>query len=96
MIYCNVNQFIAKKLLKIRNINNINQVEREFKVLAYYSWNGINTEQKTILRKGSSTPSLYKRSKNQNQRKSKINHNRLNIYVRKRSRDGPGRGRSNN
>jgi len=41
MAYCNVNQFTAKRLAKIRNIANCDQVERNFKSSAYLAWNNV-------------------------------------------------------
>jgi len=42
MAYCNINQFNAKKLLKIRNITSCDQVERNFKSSAYLAWSNID------------------------------------------------------
>jgi len=38
MTYCNVNQFNAKKLYKVRNITNCDQIKRNFKSSAYLAW----------------------------------------------------------
>jgi len=81
MAYCNVNQFKAKKLLETRDINNIDQVEQEFKASVFYAWNIINIEQETSLMKGSSIPSLCKSSTGKNRRKSNKTYNRSNLYI---------------
>jgi len=41
MAYCNINQFNAKKFIKIRNITSPGQIERIFKSSAYLAWNNI-------------------------------------------------------
>jgi len=46
MAYCNINQFNAKKLVKIRNITSPDQVERNFKSSPYLAWNNIEYTQK--------------------------------------------------
>jgi len=42
MAYCNINQYIAKKLAKTRNIVNCEQVEKNFKSSAYLAWNNMD------------------------------------------------------
>jgi len=39
MAYCNVNQFTAKRLAKVRNITNCDQIDKNFKLSAYLAWN---------------------------------------------------------
>jgi len=41
MAYCNVNQFTAKRLAKVRNITNCDQVDKNFKSSAYLAWNNV-------------------------------------------------------
>jgi len=37
MAFCNINQYKAKRLVKARNIVNIEQVEQVFKASAFYA-----------------------------------------------------------
>jgi len=81
MAYCNVNQFRAKKLLRARNIDNIDHIEHEFKASAYYAWNTINIEQEVNPTRGSSTSSMYRGNKGINRRKSSRAHNKPNTFT---------------
>jgi len=45
MAYCNINQYVAKKLAKIRNIVSCDQVKKNFKSSAYLAWNSIDLSQ---------------------------------------------------
>jgi len=45
MAYCNINQYVAKKLAKIRNIVSCDQVEKNFKSSAYLAWSNVDFSQ---------------------------------------------------
>jgi len=38
MAYCNINQYKVKRLIRVRNIENLEQTELVFKASAYYAW----------------------------------------------------------
>jgi len=42
MAFCNTSQFIAKRLIKSKNITDCNQVERIFKSSAFLAWDNID------------------------------------------------------
>jgi len=57
MAYCNVNQFLAKRLIKKNNINNRDQVEKVFRSSAYLAWDNIDLMSGIGSSEISSTPS---------------------------------------
>jgi len=60
MAYCNINQYIAKKLVKIRNITSYNQVEKNFKSSAYLAWDNVDFSQEESKPVGRVTPSTFR------------------------------------
>jgi len=60
MAFCNINQYKAKRLIKARNIDNLEQVKLAFRASAYYTWSSQNPDPEINLLKESSTPSLHK------------------------------------
>jgi len=58
MAYCNVSQFIAKKLIKKNNICSVEQVEKHFKSSAYLAWNNIDIFSNIGFSESESTPSV--------------------------------------
>jgi len=67
MAFCNVSQFLAKRLIK--NISSLDQVERIFKSSAYLAWDNIDILSGFGASEISSTPSnLTNRAKNLHRR----------------------------
>jgi len=61
MTYCNVNQYFAKKLTKIRNIMSFDQVEKTFKFSAYLAWDNVDFSQEEVKPIGQVThPSTFR------------------------------------
>jgi len=55
--YCNVSQFIAKRLIKKNNISNKDQVERVFRSSTYLAWDNVEIMSGFGSSEFSSTPS---------------------------------------
>jgi len=65
MAFCNVNQFLAKRLIKNKNLDSIEQVERTFKSSAYLAWNNTDFVSGLGTSEISSTPSnIINKNKN--------------------------------
>jgi len=78
MAYCNINQYKAKRLIRIRNIDSIEQVELAFRASAYFAWSSQNPDSQINLLQGSFTSSLHK-------------NNQFNLRkLRQRSKDNIG------
>jgi len=64
MAYCNINQYKAKRLIKIRNISNIEQAEQIFKSSTFSHGTARIWILEMNLTRGLSTPSLYQNKQN--------------------------------
>jgi len=74
MAFCNTSQFIAKRLIKSKNISNCNQVERIFKSSAYLAWDNFDLlSEHDITDSGSFPPISRFRMRRSASRKSKPN-----------------------
>jgi len=74
MAFCNTSQFIAKRLIKSKNITNCNQVEKIFKSSAYLAWDNFDLFSEHDIADSGSFPLISRiRMRGSASRKSKPN-----------------------
>jgi len=74
MAFCNTSQFIAKRLIKSKNITDCSQVESFFKSSAYFAWDKVDLFSEHDIADSSSVPSVSRiRIKGSANRRIKLN-----------------------
>jgi len=68
MAFCNINQYLAKRQIKVNKISSLDQIEKTFKSCAYLAWDNVDIISNLGFSENSSTPSVVK-SKNKNKNK---------------------------